>query len=744
MSVGVLLLLPAIAVAQFPSALSGPIAVTSATYGAAPEAQFGPMMTGTSEMGLLVWRDSRRGAYSVLASRVSSDGAVLDVLGILVADGAFPEAVITDRAVFRILLFEHDGRHVVTIDRNGVLVSDRTLDASLSRGQCAASRSAPSARFLLWTTSDAGTSASILDGAGDVVAQHVLFSTAYNGSVIGASRDRDFLLMIPFSTFDAPTDYLALRVSDDAQLISSAVAGIPGFGSADLLAGGDDGYLLVRQPDYAHPTAINTYKLDEKGVFGGATAIFDDPDPNDRRPKNAGHVEWAGDRYVMTVSTGAQVGHSLTEYGELKSDKWETRVLSDWVGLARDTTGATIGNRFFVVASVNQLFTSSNYDLYLQPEDRTDARLVTGSAALQTNARVAAGKNGYLLAWSENGPDRFARSLVRRFSATGEPQGGPIVIREVEQSFSYPTLSTDLRLASNGETYVVLYWKDGAICVRRMKAETGEWLDADPIQIASGGQAEVASNGRDAVVVFSTNDGMSARRIALAGDALPAPPVPLGSTQNAYNPAIASDGEDYLVAWSDGFRACLFECTYDRFKLLGVRLRADATRIDATPIVLDNAGYADMPSIAFGGGRYLVTWNDLVLRALRVTREGTVSESSTIDDSTDIRWPSIVFAVKDRFVLLTKHVIQRDVFESQNWAAVTFEDSLALDRVGGLPRTILTSGQGTSYLSMAAAVRDDDVVALAYDETAEVGKGHVNRAFLQFFGYRPKRRATAH
>ena len=73
-------------------------------------------------------------------------------------------------------------------------------------------------------------------------------------------------------------------------------------------------------------------------------------------------------------------------------------------------------------------------------------------------------------------------------------------------------------------------------------------------------------------------DGLSARRIALDGEPALSPVVLLQPGSETYSPVIASDGNDYLVAWSEGFRFCGFECFFPPFKLLALRLRPDATQ----------------------------------------------------------------------------------------------------------------------------------------------------------------------
>ncbi|MDC0713220.1 DUF5011 domain-containing protein [Stigmatella sp. ncwal1] len=99
-----------------------------------------------------------------------------------------------------------------------------------------------------------------------------------------------------------------------------------------------------------------------------------------------------------------------------------------------------------------------------------------------------------------------------------------------------------------------------------------------------------------------------------ASDGVPLDASPLlvgGTTGTPFNPAVAFDGTNFLVAWTDyGARP----------QVLGARVRAsDGALLDATPRVLSrsaagtspyNAVFLGVhPAVAFDGTNYLVTWD---------------------------------------------------------------------------------------------------------------------------------------
>jgi MYXO-CTERM domain-containing protein len=95
------------------------------------------------------------------------------------------------------------------------------------------------------------------------------------------------------------------------------------------------------------------------------------------------------------------------------------------------------------------------------------------------------------------------------------------------------------------------------------------------------------------------------------------------------DPALAFDGSNYLatfVRWDDNQNS----------DVLAVRFRPDGTRVDAAPTVVASGPLRqETPAVAYNGDQYLVVWQEEVgedgnLRAARVGRDGRVVDTTPI------------------------------------------------------------------------------------------------------------------
>lgn len=89
-------------------------------------------------------------------------------------------------------------------------------------------------------------------------------------------------------------------------------------------------------------------------------------------------------------------------------------------------------------------------------------------------------------------------------------------------------------------------------------------------------------------------------------------PFPGPAALSQHSPAVASDGESWLVVWTH------------QGKILGALVRPDGSLQSSIPIVIDEDGNAANPAVIWNGERYLVVWRSafFYLRAQWVSREG--------------------------------------------------------------------------------------------------------------------------
>lgn len=739
------LLSPALLAQPFPAELRTPIRVTAPVNAAAAGGQGSPLVAAGGDIALVVWQDARRGGYATFASRYHRDGYVLDPLGIFLGDNGFAEAVAFDGVAFKVLMRVETTRHIVTIDQTGKIIDDRQFDLPPQYGWFATSNDGGKIRFLFltwtYTQTSSATRVAIVSADANVVARDVSLPAVSAGLVdhrwLAGSRGSEFLVLrLQWAGNGAFAKIVADRLTNDGTLIASNVTGMSMYiDRPDEVVGGRDGYVLVKQPDVANAN-VTTYVLDENGVFVGPTRSLPSTGIAD--------VEWNGDRFIAAFTGAPQLGHSITQFAELKDDGWSSRQIADYVGTVSATRLAPFGNDALIVNAANRLFTSSNSDILAISVARSafeEPKLVSWSATLQSNVQIAAGNNGYLVGWAENGPDRFVRLYVRLFSAAGQPQSDAVEIFKAEQSFSYTNLP-QLHLASTGDAYAIV-WSSGLSLLARRLSASGVWLDDIPVVIANSGAVAVGSNGRNVLLAFWEDGALRARTLAMSGRPDLSPAVVVEENRDVYQPAIASDGQDYFVVWSEGFRSCPFECVYPPFKMLATRLRSDATRIDATPIVLDDQGYGSSPSATFSGGKYIVAWTDRDVRGARITREGRVVEKGTLYSGPLYSTVPLLVALPDRVALFTRARRQVDVFVDTTWEATTFDATTPLDVVASLPRVTISTAPSDAYLSLSAVARDN-IIAVANDQPDDAETGYVSRAFIRFFGNPARRQAVHH
>ena len=186
--------------------------------------------------------------------------------------------------------------------------------------------------------------------------------------------------------------------------------------------------------------------------------------------------------------------------------------------------------------------------------------------------------------------------------------------------------------AAGGDTSLVVWSEpglDGFPDIRgvRVRAPDGVVLDATPLCIACGPGVQqepaVASNGSDFLVTWTDQP--------LGGQGLPGSPHVravrvrgadggvLGTPQRLgpefppqFSPAVASDGSNYLVVWEGYQLHCQFVprpiCMY-RHGVYGSRVSASDGSAGYNLLVSPSTYPNAPPEVTYGGGNYLVVWS---------------------------------------------------------------------------------------------------------------------------------------
>ncbi len=328
-----------------------------------------------------------------------------------------------------------------------------------------------------------------------------------------------------------------------------------------------------------------------------------------------------------------------------------------WVDAAGARTGlrAAFEAGHIVLRVPQALLAASAYpavlDPVISPEVRMDTLLVapTPLPGDQMEPAVASNGSGFLIVWKDrrNGPDT-SRIHGVRVSGTGEvldPSGlaiGPASATSVQESPA---------VAFNGTDWLVV-WEDLAAgrtdvvdlyAVRVSSA--GTVRDATPLTLttALGDQVEpaVASNGRDWLVTWNdprhvSNSDIYGTRVTAAGEVLDPSGLRLSSAPDFdLHPSVASDGTDYLVVWNKSPPSA------GNGTVVGVRVSAAGQVLEDSRLTLPaRVGSQHGPSAAFNGTHYLVVWMDSRnsvspdIYGSRVTAAGAVVDTAGLPLST--------------------------------------------------------------------------------------------------------------
>ena len=313
-------------------------------------------------------------------------------------------------------------------------------------------------------------------------------------------------------------------------------------------------------------------------------------------------------------------------------------------------------------------------DPVISAELTVDGRFTTADAADQQDPAVAYDGTNFLVVWRTRRPSGY-HLYGARISDTGvllDPQG--FLLSNGLGNATSPAV------ASNGAGFFVAWnalLPDTSWHVRGTHVSSAgavAWPGGVEIAATRGRQyvfPQVASNGTDYLTTwyvygdasFGQTHDVGARRISAAGEPVGAV-IPIASSP-AYNellPAVASNGDGYLVIWSDDRDAPPGWEDWD--------YRARAARVSNTGEILDPGGFRlsgeSMQytyAVASNGQDYLAVWMDhrsgqtRDVYGTRVTAGGAVVDGDGlaigVDTETFVMYPAAASDGADYFVAWT-------------------------------------------------------------------------------------------
>jgi hypothetical protein len=680
-------------------------------------AQEQPDVASDGTIRLVVWRAYSDGVSSIVGTRVDASGKVLDPGGIFIAGDITPlrRPVVEYIGGNFLVVWErgpiNDGRlFYLRVNPDGGLVDfengSRLTTATTAQGLPALAFDGTNA-LVVWseargTASDiigarVATNGTVLDAAGFVVSgaagyQHSP-AVSYDGTryLVGWSDARSGSPGVVEDIYAARVT-TARVVLDPVGFVISARPAIERLG--DIAWDGANHLAVWTDRFGSSSAAIRAARVTPAGTVLDSTPIALPSAGESHSPRVAfngtsSQVVWQtvspGDVYGARVGTdGAVLDSPAKLVGSTPTEDVNPAIAAGgpnpfvvWhdtssstqssmgqvigtrmsgAGTALDTPGRLLSTRVVTQFSpetasdgANQLIVwSDERDNAVSDDDiyaaRVDAAgnlldqrglVVAATSAHDGMPGVAFGASQYLVVWKvDPSGSNNADIHAQRVGANGSLVGSAIIVSNAANDQSEPAVVFD------GSNYLVA-WTDhrnGNADIYATRVSPGGVV-LNPagiaISIASGAQSSssIAYDGTNSLVVWSdfrnaTRDIFGAR-VSSAGSVLD--PTGIGIQTDSFSqfrPSIAFGGGTYLVAWDESG------------DIWGSRVAPDGAVVDPGGLLISTApDTQDSPTVAFSG-TFLVAWNDrrsgvnYDLYGTRVATDGTVQDSSGLALST--------------------------------------------------------------------------------------------------------------
>jgi len=569
------------------------IAVSTPRYGAAPGDQMTPKVATNGSDFLVAWNDYR-GSGAVYAQRITRDGTVLDGTGIRVGSGMLLGVFRTGGA-YTLILINGNSTFAARIDDDGQVIEPPHVVVTGTLGGAAASNGT---RIIL-ADEDGLT---VLDERGNFIEHNVTAPPEAYWVDVGSNGSTFLLVTATYANAHNAVSFTALDAN--GHRISTTQRDEAAGGDGIIAPDGND-YLVIYQRGGGDSVAVN---VDRVGIVKSETVL-----PANSLSFAAGALQWSGSSYLlvtfsytisqMAIATisrdGARLGltHPLgpTTPGaiDVPSIAWNgTEALIAWVagqqmdpngweilGAFANADGSALADPMTIPRSGNPqkspaIATGGVNDLVVWSEssDVYAARLMRGGASLDAGgilvahgawqARVVFDGAAYLVVWNNaNGVHG-----QRIDAATGALLGDSRTL--------YAACATDFDLGRD-DAGALLVVND---CSNRLFAQRVGVAGAvgGPVPISPSGMPSgsprMAWNGSEWLVVWEKliempwlgpvpiyRGNVYAERLSSAlvfedpqPIAIALSPDPNWNTDER-QPIVATDGRDFLVAWTRGW-----------------------------------------------------------------------------------------------------------------------------------------------------------------------------------------------
>jgi hypothetical protein len=235
------------------------------------------------------------------------------------------------------------------------------------------------------------------------------------------------------------------------------------------------------------------------------------------------------------------------------------------------------------------------------------------------NPRIDWGDTTYLVTWEVVRTDQDTDILAERVDADGIVLDTGALQIAVAEDFQF-----DPDVAWGGGLFLVAYddqaHLDDSVRGRRVTSD-GTVLDDPSIAVGNGGEPRIGWDGQNFLVAWT---GIEAARVTAQGMVLDLSGIEITDiTEGVESLTAVGNGSDSLVLWG----TALYSSTSD---MLGARVDRDGILLDPDGFLVATqpANATTAPAVAWDGQDYLVAWEDLrdgdpAIYAGRITSHGT-------------------------------------------------------------------------------------------------------------------------
>lgn len=717
--------------------ISAELPVSAPVNAAADEAQGSPAVATDGNVFLVVWQHGAAGK-AIFASRVARDGVVLDDMPIRVAESGVDPHVAWSGTSFLVAYRSAGGFHVTSISSGGERVSDQIVGAgtniACSRMHCiTAGESFEGAAALVSYAvidvdgrplSDAKVAARIDTGRAavvDVASNGTSFLLAWQSFNSGSTtRQQLFGALIG-----------AEGSMESPQRLKTIDSGL----QQHAVASDGNGYLIAWILSDGPLSRIETQRFDEFGRTSGDVEVVIPP----RRLGYALRAAATPSGYFLAATPRYDYEGPLFYTIDGRSTSQVVALESERIAESSISVAA-MGERV-MVAWPRNLRTKADPDIYAafvetDTQQTGNAFLISRSAAGQHAVTLSAGRN-LVAVWVES---RLALPEIRVSAA--DANGIFVEDRPIHTS---PAAQGAPAIASNGSEFLVVWKESDPLSFARILAKrvdaSGVPVEGSEIVLSTNACASltapvVASDGRDFLVAWSECQASGNRQLFAASihNGVAGQPQVIAEGVMSFDAGgIAWNGADYLMTWTttrtaDSYSFCdPFGCYVSRVYAARVSARGEVLQQQA---VSAEAPGVRSARVIWSGTTFVILWND-----------GGAIYTARVRSSEPPSRPTIVLDTHG-------HASTINAAFSAGVIDVVWADGgdvlmarIRDDRARATP-FIVTSTNDPEF-APAIAPLPNDRLAVAYERsTDEREYGGATRAFVRFVDFPARHRAA--